>query len=108
MPDSPVSVPTKSAPTKNQRLLEWVTRIAERTQPAAIEWCDGSQDEYDHMFEIMLSTGTAERLNDATRPNSYLVLSDPADVARVEDRTFICCEKAEDAVRQCVEILLQR
>jgi len=86
-----------NAPTKNRRLLDWVAEIAELTQPEKIEWCDGSQDEYDRMFEIMLSTGTAERLNDAIRPNSYLVLSDPADVARVEDRTFICCEKAEDA-----------
>jgi phosphoenolpyruvate carboxykinase (GTP) len=86
-----------NAPTKNQRLLDWVAEIAELTQPDAIAWCDGSQDEYDRMFEIMLSTGTAERLNDSLRPNSYLVQSDPADVARVEDRTYICCAKEEDA-----------
>ena len=91
-------VPAKPAPpTHNAKLIAWVDQIAELTQPDAIEWCDGSQAEYDRMFEIMLSTGTAERLNDAKRPGSYLVQSDPADVARVEDRTFICCERALDA-----------
>ena len=84
-------------PTRNTRLIEWVDQIAELTCPDAIEWCDGSQEEYDRMFELMLSTGTAERLADANRPNSYLVRSDPADVARVEDRTFICCEREVDA-----------
>jgi len=103
MPDSSaaenvVSKPDPgTAPTKHARLLAWVDQIAELTQPDRIEWCDGSQEEYDRMFEIMLSTGTAERLNDETRPNSYLVQSDPADVARVEDRTFICSEREEDA-----------
>ena len=84
-------------PTRNARLLAWVEEIAALTGPYRIEWCDGSQAEYDRMFEIMLATGTAERLNDAKRPNSYLVQSDPADVARVEDRTFICCENEADA-----------
>ena len=84
-------------PTRNARLLTWVEEIAALTRPDRIEWCDGSQAEYDRMFEIMLATGTAERLNDAKRPNSYLVQSDPADVARVEDRTFICCENEADA-----------
>lgn len=84
-------------PTKNSGLLAWVNKIAELTQPDQIEWCDGSQAEYDRMFELMIATGTAERLNEAKRPGSYLVLSDPADVARVEDRTFICCENEEDA-----------
>jgi phosphoenolpyruvate carboxykinase (GTP) len=88
---------TESAPTRNARLLAWVDEIAELTQPDRIHWCDGSEDEYDRMFELMLETGTAIRLNDEKRPNSYLVRSDPADVARVEDRTFICCEKEEDA-----------
>lgn len=88
---------TQTAPTNNAKLLAWVDEIAALTQPDAIEWCDGSQKEYDRMFEIMLSTGTAERLNEATRPNSYLVQSDPADVARVEDRTYICCENEKDA-----------
>lgn len=85
------------APTKNPGLLAWVDEISNLTQPDQIEWCDGSQEEYDRMFELMLATGTAERLNEAKRPNSYLVQSDPADVARVEDRTFICSDKEEDA-----------
>ena len=71
--------------------------IAALTQPDTIEWCDGSQAEYDRMFQLMLASGTAERLNADKRPGSYLVLSDPADVARVEDRTFICSEREEDA-----------
>ena len=83
------------APTRNRKLLDWVDQVAELTQPDAIHWCDGSQEEYDRMFELMLAGGTAERL--PKRPGSYLVLSDPADVARVEDRTFICSEKEEDA-----------
>ena len=85
------------APTRNQKLLDWVDEVAALTQPDQIEWCDGSDAEYDRMFELLVATGAAERLNDAKRPNSYLVLSDPADVARVEDRTFICSEKEEDA-----------
>jgi phosphoenolpyruvate carboxykinase (GTP) len=85
------------APTNNKKLLAWVDEVAALTQPDAIEWCDGSQEEYDRMFELMLAGGTAERLAENKRKSSYLVLSDPADVARVEDRTFICCEKEEDA-----------
>ena len=76
------AMPKNNPPTANSRLIAWVEEIAELTQPDAVEWCDGSQEEYDRMFEIMLSTGTAERLNEANRPNSYLVQSDPADVAR--------------------------
>jgi phosphoenolpyruvate carboxykinase (GTP) len=74
-----------------------VEEVAALTQPDAIHWCDGSEAEYDRMFEQMLASGTAQRLDPEQRPNSYLVLSDPADVARVEDRTFICSEKQEDA-----------
>ena len=85
------------APTRNQKLLAWVEEVAALTQPDAIHWCDGSEAEYDRMFELLVAAGTAERLNEAKRKNSYLVLSDPADVARVEDRTFICSEKEEDA-----------
>jgi phosphoenolpyruvate carboxykinase (GTP) len=86
-----------TAPTRNAKLLAWVEEVAALTQPDAIHWCDGSQAEYDRMFELMLASGTAQRLNPAKRPNSYLVLSDPADVARVEDRTFVCSERQEDA-----------
>ncbi len=85
------------APTRHAKLLAWVDQIAALTQPDAIYWCDGSQAENEHMLALMLASGTAERLNPEKRPNSYLVLSDPADVARVEDRTFVCSERAEDA-----------
>ena len=88
---------TVETPTQHARLNEWVAKVASLTQPDAIRWCDGSQAEYDEMFELMLATGTAKKLDPSKRPGSYLVLSDPADVARVEDRTFICCEKQEDA-----------
>ena len=86
-----------TAPTRNAKLIAWVEQVAALTQPDAVHWCDGSQAEYDRMFELMLATGTAQRLNPAKRPNSYLVLSDPADVARVEDRTFVCSATQEDA-----------
>ncbi len=88
---------TAAEPTTNQRLLDWVQEIAELTQPEAIHWCDGSAEEYDQMCQTLVDAGTFERLSDAKRPNSYLALSDPADVARVEDRTFICSKSEEDA-----------
>ncbi|MCP3982953.1 MAG: phosphoenolpyruvate carboxykinase (GTP) [bacterium] len=88
---------SSDAPTSHKRLLSWVEEIAALTQPDAIRWCDGSQAEYDEMFGLMLASGTARRLDEKKRPGSYLVLSDPADVARVEDRTYICCEKEADA-----------
>jgi phosphoenolpyruvate carboxykinase (GTP) len=86
-----------TAPTKNQRLASWVQEVAELTQPASIQWCDGSAEEYDGLCQTLVEAGTFEKLADAKRPNSYLARSDPADVARVEDRTFICSEKEGDA-----------
>jgi len=85
------------APTTHAKLLDWVGEIADLTQPDAVHWCDGSAEEYDALAQALIEAGTFERLADAKRPNSYLALSDPADVARVEDRTFICSEREEDA-----------
>jgi phosphoenolpyruvate carboxykinase (GTP) len=85
------------APTKNQKLLDWVEGFAELTQPESIHWCDGSAEEYDDLCRQLVEAGTFERLSDAKRPNSYLSRSDPGDVARVEDRTFICSEDEADA-----------
>jgi phosphoenolpyruvate carboxykinase (GTP) len=85
------------ARTTNRKLLEWVEEIAELTQPETIYWCDGSAEEYDELCRQLLEAGTFERLSDAKRPSSYLARSDPGDVARVEDRTFICSEREDDA-----------
>jgi phosphoenolpyruvate carboxykinase (GTP) len=85
------------APTTHRKLLDWVGEIADLTQPDAVHWCDGSAEEYDQLARTLIDAGTFERLSDAKRPNSYLALSDPGDVARVEDRTFICSEREEDA-----------
>jgi phosphoenolpyruvate carboxykinase (GTP) len=80
------------APTENQQLTTWVDEIAELTAPDSIHWCDGLAEEYDQLCRELVEAGTFRRLSDAKRPNSYLALSDPSDVARVEDRTFICTE----------------
>jgi phosphoenolpyruvate carboxykinase (GTP) len=86
-----------AATSTNQRLNDWVSEWAAILQPAAIEWCDGSADEYDRLCQALVDSGTFTKLDDAKRPNSYWAHSDPGDVARVEDRTFICTPDAVDA-----------
>jgi phosphoenolpyruvate carboxykinase (GTP) len=83
--------------TKNGKLLAWLKDIEALCQPEQVHWCDGSQAEYKKMIRLMIEAGTIRKLRESSRPNSYLAWSDPADVARVEDRTFICSEKREDA-----------
>ncbi|MBI1758060.1 MAG: phosphoenolpyruvate carboxykinase (GTP) [Actinobacteria bacterium] len=87
----------ESPPTANERLLSWVREIAELTQPDRVEWCDGSPDEWDRLTQLLVDNGTFVRLDAAKKPNSFWCASDPSDVARVEDRTFICSTEEIDA-----------
>ena len=82
---------------RHPKLIAWVEEIAKLTKPAKIEWCDGSEEEYQRYINLMIANGTMQSLNQETHPGSYLANSDPSDVARVEDRTYICSENEADA-----------
>ena len=82
---------------KNRRLIAWVAEMAALCEPAHIHWCDGSEAEYERLLGEMVAAGTLTRLNPALRPGSFLARSDPSDVARVEDRTFVCSNSRDDA-----------
>jgi len=93
-PGSALAVPPF---VKNRHVIAWVSEMAAWCQPERVHWCDGSQQEYDRLCEEMVATGMFVRLNPKLRPGSFLARSDPSDVARVEDRTFVCSENEEDA-----------
>src|ERR671911_418128 len=90
-----------SVPTTHRRLLHWVDEAVALCDPDDVHWCDGSAEEYDELCRLLVDAGTFQRLSDAKRPNSYLALSDPGDVARVEDRTFICSASRATSCPAC-------
>ncbi len=87
----------QSAPTTHEGILAWVSEIAELTQPDRVHWCTGSDQEWTELTDSLVATGTFTRLDEKKKPNSFHAASDPTDVARVEDRTFICSVEEKDA-----------
>lgn len=83
--------------TLNKKLLKWIDEMTSMCQPDSVHWCDGSNDEYNHLAELLVKNGTFTKLNENLRPNSYCAMSDPSDVARVEDKTFNCALHKKDA-----------
>src|SRR4029077_10493286 len=92
-----IEVETASSEHKHKRLAQWVEEVAHLCKPERVHWCDGSDREYQAMLHLMVLSGTALRFDEKKRPNSILVRSNPADVARVEDRTFICAKTRDEA-----------
>ena len=86
-----------STRVKHKELLQWANDVAEHCNPDSIHWCDGSEEEYNTLCQALVDKGTFIRLNPEKRPNSFACFSDPSDVARVEDRTYICSLRKEDA-----------
>ena len=97
MANKPKGADSVRVPTKNKHLIRWVEKMAELTQPAAVRWVDGSQEEYDKLCSEMVASGTFTRLNEKLWPGSFYARSDPRDVARVEERTFICSLSKDNA-----------
>jgi phosphoenolpyruvate carboxykinase (GTP) len=88
---------TGTPATRHTRLRAWVEQVAELTQPDSVHWCDGSDAEWTRLTEALVATGTYVQLDPAKKPNSFYCASDPTDVARVEDRTYICSLEEKDA-----------